>query len=66
MKSNEEDLLRPLTPEELRLALPTCSGSGFYFHVVEYLLRQPPVKTEPYIPPDEDTPPSPYVPLAHR
>jgi hypothetical protein len=60
------DLLRPLTPEELRLALTTCSGGGFYFHVVESLLRQPPVKTEPYTPPKEEVPPSTYTPLAHR
>jgi hypothetical protein len=40
--------------------------AGFYSHVVEYLLRQPPVKTEPVAPPDESIPPSPYIPLAHR
>ena len=29
-------------------------------------LMEPPVKTEPYNPPDEDIPPSPYIPLALR
>ena len=61
-----ERLLRPLTPEELRLALPTCSGGGFYSRLVGQLLQQPPVKTEPYTPPKEEAPPSPYIPLAHR
>jgi hypothetical protein len=30
------------------------------------LIKQPPPPTEPYKPPKEEFPPSPYVPLAHR
>jgi hypothetical protein len=39
---------------------------GFLSIVVDRLLKEPPPKTEPYTPPDEDIPPSPYIPLALR
>jgi hypothetical protein len=52
-----------MTPEEKWLASKKfCGGPGGF----SPLLWASPVKTESYKPPDEDIPPSPYIPLAHR
>ena len=56
-----------LTREEReRVAGSQMYLGGFYCIIVQRLLQQPPVKTESYNPPDEEIPPSPYIPLAHR
>ena len=57
-----------LTPEE-RWRAQQAMGinvGGFLSIVVDRLLKEPPPPTEPYTPLDEDIPPSPYIPLAHR
>jgi hypothetical protein len=57
-----------LTPEE-RWRIQQAMGlnvGGFLSIVVDRLLNEPPPSTEPYTPPDEDVPPSSYIPLAHR
>jgi hypothetical protein len=53
------DNLRPEEREKLEVSL--MHPGMFYSLIVE-----PPVKTEPYTPPDEDIPPSSYIPLALR
>ena len=60
------------TREVLELAYPEKqSGSspratGYSLLWLRDLIKQPPPPTEPYKPPKEEFPPSPYVPLAHR
>jgi hypothetical protein len=54
-----------LTPEE-RERIKGSGGFGFHCIIVERLIQESPVKTEPYTPPDEDIPASPYIPLALR
>ena len=39
---------------------------GFYCITVEHLLQQPPVKTGPHTQPNENIPPSPYIPLGSQ
>jgi hypothetical protein len=43
----------------------TVKLEGFLKKVSE-LLKQPAPPTEPYTPPNEEVPPSRYIPLAHR
>jgi hypothetical protein len=63
MNWNREDL----TPEEReRVAGSQMYLDGFYCIIVRRLLQEPRVKTELHKPPDEEIPPSPYIPLAHR
>ena len=41
-------------------------ATGYSLLWLRDLIKQPPPPTEPYKPPKEEFPPSPYVPLARR
>jgi hypothetical protein len=54
------------TREILKFAYPEKRATSYSPLWLRDLIKQPPPPTEPYKPPKEEFPPSPYVPLAHR